>query len=174
MASDGLANAKAFAAKLSIPAWLLYGGFVVAAISTFLTWVSVSATIEGTNFNEDVSPFQGVWVVVVLAVIATAAFLAWPSISGSQMPASRLIGLTVVIGILGVGLIVGFWDYANGLSELKEAGKDLTDEEMQALKGLVHVSMGPGMILYMAAVVAMVAGVVMLWRHRSRIPKQAY
>jgi hypothetical protein len=37
MASAGLANAKTFAAKLSIQAWLLYGGFVVAAISTFLT-----------------------------------------------------------------------------------------------------------------------------------------
>jgi hypothetical protein len=170
-ASEGLANVKTFAARLPVLGWLLYGGFVLAAIALFLPWVSVNSNLSERAL--DVSPFKGFWVFALLALIAAAGFLAWPAVSRSQMPPNRLIGLSVAIGLLALGVVRGVWAYADGVSEfVKNNGGNDTDVE--EIRSVATTSLEPGMILYMVAVVAMVAGVVLLWRQRSQVPKRAY
>ena len=166
-ASEGLAAVKGFAVKLSITAWLLFGGFVIAAIGVFFKWVTVSAV----GLQADGSPFQGFWIFVVLLVIAGAAWLAWPTVSGSQLSVNRLIGLTVAVGLIVVGAFVGFAAYVTGLSDRDKEFAQSGDEDMKAL---VNVSIGPGLILYTAATVAIVVGIIRLWRHRSRTQNQTY
>jgi hypothetical protein len=172
MASEGLGTVKGFAARPSITAWLLYGGFVIAAIAMFFPWVTVSADIPlAGHLSDDVSPFKGFWILAVLLVIAGAAWLAWPTVSGSQMSVNRLMGLTAVIGLLTVGLFIGFATYANGVSQ---RDSELGGRHIAEFKNLVDVSVGPGLLLYTAAVVAIVVGVVHLWIDRSRVQKQAH
>lgn len=162
--SEGLVAAKGFAARLSITAWLLFGGFAIAAIGVFLKWV----TINGPGGQLDVSPFRDFWTFLVLLVIAGAAWLAWPTATGSQMPVNRLAGLTAAAGLLVVGVIVGVATYVNWESK---RNKELAgDEDIN----FVHLSIGPGLVLYTAATVAIVVGVVRLWRERSRTQNRSY
>jgi hypothetical protein len=172
MASEGLVAAKGFAAKLSITGWLIFAGLVVAAIGIFLPWVTVSADVPlAGHLSADLSPFKDFWIFGVLVVIACAAWLAWPAFSRSRIPLNRLIGLSVAVGLLVVCFVIGVWAYVNGVLE---RDKEFADSGTEDLKGLVDVSIGPGLILYTAAMVAIVVGTVQLWRQRSRTQNQAY
>jgi len=51
MSPDGLAAANGFATKLSITAWLLYGGLVFTVLATFFTF----ATVSYITISQDVS-----------------------------------------------------------------------------------------------------------------------
>ncbi len=172
MASEGFTAAKGFASKLSITGWLIFGGLVVAAVALFLPWVTVSADIPlAGHLSVDLSPIKDFWIFGVLLVIAAAAWLAWPALAGAQMPINRLIGLSVAAGVLGVCFIIGVWAYVDGVTE---KNKEFADQDAQDLKGLVDVSIGPGLMLYTASTIAIIAGIVQLWRQRSRAQNQAY
>lgn len=172
MASEGLSAAKGFAAKLSITGWLIFGGLLIAAIAMFLPWVTVSANVPlAGHLSVDLSPFKDYWIFVALLVIAGSGWLAWPALSGSQIPFNRLIGLSVAVGVLVVFFIIGVYAYVNGISE---RNKEFSDKDVEEFKGLVDVSIGPGLILYTAATAAIVFGVVQLWRQRPRTQNQPY
>ena len=168
--SDGLATVKGVAAKLSVTAGLLFGGFVIAAIAIFLPWVTVTADspLGGNLYKADASPFTGVWRLLVLLVIAGAAWLARPTLLGSQMSVKRLGGLTAVVGLQIVFLLIGLADYAIGVAEKGKAIAD-TGEELTGL----HVNFEFGLALYAAATVAITVGAVRIWSHRSNIEKRA-
>jgi hypothetical protein len=153
MTSDGLAAAKSFAAKLSITGWLLFVGFVLAVIATFFPYAVVSADLLGSI---EISA-NGSAKFVVFLLAAVAAGLAWPVLSGSPLAVWRLVGLSAVAAVLGFLMIKWFSDASSS-----QAG------------GEVNVSPGFGLLLYGAAVVAIVVGVVRLWIDRSRTQKQAY
>jgi hypothetical protein len=168
--AQSLAAPKGIVARLSVQAGLLFGGFVIAAIALFFPWVTVSvdSPLGGDLYKADASPFTGGWIFAVLVVIAGAAWLAWPILSGSQMSVKRLSGLTAVVCLQIGCLVIGFIDYANGAVEKSKATTD-TGEQLTGL----HVSVGLGLLLYTAAVVAIVVGVVRVWIHRSRTEKRA-
>jgi hypothetical protein len=83
--------------------------------------------------------------------------LALPALSGSQVPVGRLIGLSVVVGVLGGLTIVWF----NTVSTKNSEGE-----------GFVDVTPGFGLMVYGAAVIVTAVGVVLLWIDRSKT-KQA-
>jgi hypothetical protein len=164
---DALAAVKGIGVRFSVTAGLLFGGFVIAAIALFLPWVTVSVNspLGGGLYKTDASPFQGGWIFVILLVIGVATWLAWPTISGSKMGIPRLAGLTATVGLQIVFLLIGFVSYVNGVSEknkiMTNSGEDLA--------GLApDVSIQAGMFLYAVAIVAIVAGLVRIWKHRSR------
>jgi Protein of unknown function (DUF2510) len=170
--AQSLAAPKGIVARLSVQAGLLFGGFVIAAIALFFPWVTVSvdSPLGGDLYKADASPFTGGWIFAVLVVIAGAAWLAWPILSGSQMSVKRLSGLTAVVCLQIGCLVIGFIDYANGAVEKSKATTD-TGEQLTGL----HVSVGLGLLLYGAAVVVITVGVVRLWIQRSQGQKhQAY
>lgn len=175
MAPGGLAAAKNIAATLSITTWLLYGGFLAAAIGMFFPWVTVSADVPMMgHLYEDVSPFKDYKMFAVLAVIAAAAWLAWPTLSASRtLPANRLIALTAVVGLLAIGFVIGVLDYVNGVAEIDKqfAGENA---DIAELRNIIDVSIGFGFILYTAGLAAIIFGVVRLWRQRPRTQTQAY
>jgi hypothetical protein len=152
--------------KFSVTAALLFGGFVVAAIALFLPWVTVSSVAPlGGTYDIDASPFQGGWIFLLLLVIGGAAWLAWPVVAGSKMAIARLAGLSAVVALQILCLFVGFADYSGGVSE-----KDKALSGAGVLAGIVpDVSMGAGMFLYAAAVIAITAGLVRVWMHRSKV-----
>jgi hypothetical protein len=158
-------QAKGMAAKAWVAAGLLFGGFVFAAIALFLPWatVSVDSPLGGSLYQVDASPFKGGWVFAILLVIAGAAWLAWPTVSGSQLSIKRVTGLTAVVGLQILFLFIGLANYANGVSEKNKGMGGIGDD----LSG-VHVSVGFGMVLYAAAVVAIAAGLIRVWIHRSK------
>lgn len=153
MASNGFASAKSFASRLSITGWLLFGGFVLAVIGTFFPYAVVSAALLGSI---EISA-NGSAKFVVFLLVGVAAALAWPVVSGSAVAVWRLIGLSVVAAVLGFLMIKWFSDASSN-----QGGDE------------VNVSPGFGLLLYGAAVVAIVVGVVRLWIDRSRTTKQAY
>ena len=70
-----------------------------------------------------------------------------------------------MVGFLVFGAFVGFAMYVKAVSERDKAFAEFGAEE---LKSLVDVSVGPGLLLYTAAMAAVVVGVVRLWTQRSR------
>jgi hypothetical protein len=151
IASEGLAAAKGFAAKLSITAWLLFGGFVLAIISTFfpyarLTFLGVDATEVHPN-----GPAQ----IVVFVLVGAAAGLAWPALTGSQVAVWRLIGLSVLVVLLGSLMVVWFKD-------------------AESTGDVAGVSPASGLWMYGLAVIGIAGGVVRLWVQRSRTQNRAY
>lgn len=151
--SEGLAAATGFAAKPTITAWLLFGGFVLAVIATFLPFVTVSAPIAG---SVEVSA-RGDALGPVFVLVAVAAAFAYPVLSQSQLAVWRLIGLSVVVGLLGILMIHWFSDASS------------SDDDG------VNVSPASGLLLYGAAVIAMVVAVVRLWMvRRSQTQNRGY
>jgi hypothetical protein len=151
--SDGLAAAKDIAAKFSVATWLLVGGFVFAVIASFLPWATVNAIIINVSV-----PLPGATKVAVFLIVAGATWLAWPIFSGSQMPVNRLIGLSVVAGLLIFPFLQGLY------------GVFFNDYESEH----VDVSPGFGLLLYAVALVAIGVGILRLWQGRSTTRGQAF
>jgi hypothetical protein len=162
-ASQVGAAAKNFAANLSVPGWLIYGGCLAAFIGVFMPWVTVSASVI-IQVSANVSPSQQPAVMIfLLAVIAVTAGLAWTVLSAAPAaPAGRLTGLAASAGALILGVLLGIYWYFSGASEISnQLGGSGTD-----LSSMVSVSLNFGFILYTAGVAVVIAGVVMLWRKR--------
>lgn len=146
MASDARAAATGFAAKLSVTAWLLFGGFILAVIATFFPLVTVSAPLMGSVEVSDRGDTLG----PVFVLVAVAAGFAYPTLTQSQLTLWRLVGMSVVVGLLGVLMIHWFIDAS-------------------ASDGDVSSSPGFGLLMYGVAVIAMAIGTVRLWLlHRSQ------
>ncbi|WP_293023000.1 DUF2510 domain-containing protein [Mycolicibacterium sp.] len=176
-ASQGGAAAKNFAAILSVPGWLIYGGCLAAFIGVFLPWVTVSANVI-IQVSVNVSPSQRpALMIFLLAVIAVTAGLAWTVLSAAPaVPTGRLTGLAASAGALVLGVLLGIYWYFSGASEISDqlggSGADLSS--------LVSVSLNFGFILYTVGVAVVIAGVAMLWRKRpsasppTPLPGQPY
>ena len=108
MASDGLASVKGVAAKLSVTAWLLYGGFVVALIATFCPAATVTYHLFGAALSSADVSFNGPARIVAFLVLAGAAWLAWPTISGAPVSVGRAAGLSVAVLLL-IGLCLAWF-----------------------------------------------------------------
>lgn len=166
---SGVATVKGFAPKVSITAGLLFGGLVLAAISLFLPWTTVTASLLlGSPYTFDVSPFRGGRVFLVLPVIAAAGWLAWPMISGAQMLIKRLAGLTGVVGLLGLFFMIGVINYVQNLSEKQKAVSGA-----EFLADAIDVSIGFGFVLYTMALVAIAVGLGRVWMQRATAGKRA-
>ncbi|ORV89874.1 hypothetical protein AWC11_13470 [Mycobacterium interjectum] len=159
MASDGLATVKGFAGKMSVTAWIVLGGLVVTVISTFLPFATESIKLFGETLGSHEVPANGAAKFVVIVLVALAVFLALPALSGSQLAAGRLIGLSVVVGLLAVLTLVWF----NTVSTENNKGE-----------GVVELTPGLGLMLYGVAVLVTAVGVVRLWIERSKAGKQSY
>ena len=110
MPAVSLATVKDTVAKLSVTAWLLFGGFVIAAIGIFFPWQTVSFNAAGLGeLGSNNSALAGGARFAVLLVIAAAVWLAWPARSGSKMSVRRLTGLTVVVCLLVGVFVLGFY-----------------------------------------------------------------
>jgi hypothetical protein len=150
---------KSIAARLPAAVWLILGGLFVALIgAVFLPFFTVKNTILGSAASIDVAN-TGVMKFVVVLLVAGAVWLAWPLLRGSPMPTNRLIGLTVVIGLLIAGAAVDA--LFNDVFSSSGSDDDLVS---------VSVMPGFGLLLYGAAMVAAAVGVVMVWAQRSKLP----
>jgi hypothetical protein len=158
MPSVSVTTIKDTLGKLSVTAWLLFGGCVTAAIGIFFPWqtVTLSANELGLgNLGTENSGLAGGTRFAVLLVIAAAVWLAWPTHSGSAMSVKRLTGLSVIVALLVGAFVLGFY----GVSD---------NNRMNAGSG-ESFSAGFGLLVYAAATVAVVVGVVRVWMRRSGI-----
>jgi len=154
MPAVSLAAFKDTVATLSVTAWLLFGGFVIAAIGIFFPWQTVSFNAAGLGeLGSNNSALAGGARFAVLLVIAAAVWLAWPARSGSKMSARRLTGLTVVVCLLVAVFVLGFYGVSH--NNTINAG---TGESFSA---------GFGLLVYTAAVIVVVVGTIRVWMHRS-------
>jgi hypothetical protein len=153
MAPDGLATVKGFAGKMSVSAWIVLGGLVATVIATFLPFATVSLKLFGRTLTSRDVPADGTAKVVVIVLAAAAVLLALPALSGSPVSVARLIGLSVVVGVLG-GLTFVWY---NTVSAKNNEGE-----------GFVAVTPAFGMLVYGAAVIVAGVGVVLLWIDRSK------
>jgi len=156
-ASDGVAAVKGVASTISVPAWIVLGGLLVTVISIFLPFATVSLRLFGRTLTSHGVAADGTAKLVVIVLAAVAAFLALPVLSGSHIPAGRLIGLSVVVGLLGALTFVWFHTVSTKNSEGE---------------GFVDVAPAFGLWVYAAAVIVTAVGVVVLWMDRSKT-KQA-
>jgi Protein of unknown function (DUF2510) len=158
MASDGLATVRGIVGNFSIAAWLLVGGFVITLIATFFPYATVSVNALGSIvFSQEVSA-NGASRFVVLLLVGVAAGLAWPALSGSEVAVWRLVGLSAVVGVLGVLMVVWF---TNVSADNREG------------EGAVNVSPGFGLLLYGTGVIVIAGGVIRLWILRSQTQNRA-
>ncbi|WP_082964149.1 DUF2510 domain-containing protein [Mycobacterium sp. E796] len=150
---ESLAAVKAVAARMSVPAWIVFGGLLVTVVSIFLPFATVSLKLFGRTLSSHGAAADGTAKFVVILLAVVAALLALPALSGSRMPASRLIGLSVVVGLLGALTFVWF----HTVSTKNNEGE-----------GFVTVTPAFGLMVYAAAVIVTAVGVVLLWMDRSK------
>ena len=155
MPHDQYVTVKDTLARLSVTAWLLFGGFVIAAIGIFFPWQTISYNAAGLGeLGSNNSALAGGARFAVLLLIAAAVWLAWPTRSGSKMSVKRLTGLTVVVCLLVGVFVLGFYGVSDNNRMNAGSGEDF--------------SAGFGLLVYTAAVIAVVVGIVRVWMHRSR------
>jgi Protein of unknown function (DUF2510) len=152
-ASDGLATVKGLAGRMSVTDWIVLGGLVVTVIAMFLPFATVSIKLFGRTLTSHDASADGTAKFVVIVLAAVAVFLAFPALSGSQVAVGRLIGLSVVVGLLGALTFVWF----NTVSAKNNQGE-----------GFVDVTPAFGLWVYAAAVIVTAVGVVLLWMERSK------
>jgi hypothetical protein len=145
---DGLATIRSMTGRVTLTTGLVFGGLTVATLAVFLPFATI--TILGANFADASLP--GKYKVIALVLIAAAAAVAWPALSGVPIDARRRTGLSVLAGLMVVFVAVAFYAVSKGNSE---GGED------------VGASPGFGLILYVAAVIAIIVGVSRLWRQRT-------
>ncbi len=148
---------KGFAGNVSVTAWVVLAGLVVTVIAIFLPFATVSIKLFGRTLSSHEVSANGTAKFVVIVLAAVAAFLAFPALSGSQVAVGRLIGLSVVVGLLGALTFVWF----NTVSSQNDKGE-----------GFVDVTPGFGLMVYGAAAIVTAVGVVMLWIDRSKTRTQ--
>jgi hypothetical protein len=137
-------------------AGLIYGGGVIAVIATFLPFATVSYQLFGTAVAEHDVSANGAAKFAAFLLVAVAAWLARPTLSGSHMAVNRLVGISTVVCLL-VGLML-VWFASVGSQN--DGG------------GAVDVSPGFGLFLYAVGVIAIAVGVVRVWINRSNAPAQ--
>jgi Protein of unknown function (DUF2510) len=158
--SDGLAQVKGVVGYFSVTAWVLVAGLITTFIGTFFPYASVSVNALGSSVVLQEVSANGPARFVVIFLVAAAAALAWPALSGSQAAVWRLIGLSVAVAALAGLMVVWFTNVST------------SNQEGQ---GVVDVSPGFGLLLYGAGVVIIAVGVIRLWLLRSRTsPNRAY
>jgi hypothetical protein len=154
------ATVKDAVAKLSVTAWLLFGGFVIAAVGIFFPWQTVSYNAAGLgDLGSNNSALAGGARFAVLLIIAVAVWLAWPARSGSKMSVKRLTGLAMVVFLLVGVFVLGFYGVSDNNRVNAGSGEDF--------------SAGFGLLVYTAAVIAVVVGTVRVWMQRSRTEELA-
>lgn len=150
---------EGFAARMSVSAWIVVAGLVVTAISTFLPFATESVELFGETLGSREIPANGTAKFVVIALVAMAAGLAFPVLSGSEAAVGRLIGLSVVVGLLAGLTMVWFNTVA------AENDKGL---------GVVQIKPAVGVMVYGAAVAVTAVGVVRLWIERAKTRKRPW
>jgi hypothetical protein len=150
-------------AKVPPTGWLLFGGFVVAAISFFLPWISASYG----PISKSASPweFDGGVSGLFFLILAAGAALSLMIFTRPQSQRPILIGLTVVVGVLAIHLIYNWVTYNSQLSQVKGDDPDLSG---------VNFSPGFGLFVYTAAIAFLAVRVVMLWTGRSKAQPRAF
>lgn len=145
---------KGGAARFSAATLLLFGGFALAIVSSFLTWETMTATVSALDtplYTETkIIGLSAAAKFAVLAVIGVAVWLAWPIVVKSSVSAKRLAGLSGV-ALLSVLFSVGWLVSVSG---------DNTNG--------VSASVGFGYLLYTAAAIAIAVGIVRTWMNRSK------
>ena len=149
--------------RVPLAGWLLFAGFVIAAISFFLPWISVSYG----PISKSASPweFDGGVSGLFFLILAAGSALSLMLFTRPQSQRPILIGLSVVVGLLAIHLIYNWVTYNSQLSEVKGDDPDLSG---------VNFSPGFGLFVYTAAIAFLVVRVAMTWRARPKTQPQAF
>lgn len=150
--SVNFATVQGAVKQLGATAWLLIGGFVAATISVFLTWETVTQSVNVFGTTIGSSGKAGVSSggrFALLVPIVAAAWLAWPVFTGIALSSRRLIGLSAVVGLMVLSIPLWFAVFRDN---------DAADG--------IKSSYGFGLWLFSAAVIVIAVGVVQLWRLR--------
>ncbi|MBV9827769.1 MAG: hypothetical protein JO001_19220 [Alphaproteobacteria bacterium] len=140
----------------------MFGGFVVAAISFFLPWITASYG----PISKSASPweFDGGVSGLFFLMLAAGAALSLMIFTRPQSHRPILIGLSVVVGLLAIHLIYNWVTYNSQLAEVKGDDPDLSG---------VNFSPGFGLFVYTVAIVFLAVRVVMMWMGRSKAEPRA-
>jgi hypothetical protein len=151
-------------AKVPLAGWLLFGGFVVAQISTFLPWFS--ANVAGiVSISASLWTADGGVAGFFFLILAAGAVLSLLIFTRPQNQRPLLIALSAVVGALALHLLYN-WVTMN--SQLNEAKGDAS------VGADVSVSPQFGIFLYTLAIGFLVVRVVMMWMALSKPRPQAY
>lgn len=142
-------------------AWLLFGGFVVAQISTFLPMVT--ASYGGVTRSASLWSSGGIGRTLFFA-LGVCAVASVTSFTKPQSQRTTLIGLSVVVSMLTMQLIYNWATYSSQLAEVKRDDPDISD---------VSFSPGFGLFLYTAAIAFVAVRIAMHWMARSKAQPQA-
>lgn len=152
--SVSFATVQGAVKQLGATAWLLIGGLLAATISIFLTWETVTESVNVFGTTIGSSGKAGVSSAgrfALLVPIVAVAWLAWPVFAGITMSARRLMGLSAVVGLMVLSIPLWFAVFRDS-------------DASQGIKS----SYGFGLWLFSGAVIVIAAGVVRLWMLRSQ------
>lgn len=149
--------------RLPLAARLFFGGFVLALVSLFLPFVTVSG--EGVSVSVSMWKAGGGVAYFLVLMLAACAVLSVTTLNRPQSERATLIGLSVVIGLLAIHLIYNWATYNSQIAEAKADDSSLAN---------LNASPAFGIFVYTAAICFLAVRIVMIWIDRSKAQPRAY
>ena len=142
------------------PSLIIIVSGALLAIGSFLTWVTVSASVPAANFSQKISAggteVDDGWITLVCGVVAIVAGVMFMQKIGKPR-------LAAILGLIAgaIALIVGIIDFSDA------SGQVDVPAAVTAAGGKIDASVGIGLYLVLLAALGVIVGGVMLLRSGS-------
>jgi hypothetical protein len=153
--------ARADLTKVAALDWVLVGAGLLAYISSFLPWYRADISILGIERSTTANAWNagiGAWLPVLLLVVAGVVGLA--SAMGMRLPSKPLITLGLS-GLAVIAILLRWMTFPDA------TGRNSLDMDNVDVEGLLAVSSGAGVGLYIGLVAATVAVVASFLTSRA-------
>jgi hypothetical protein len=142
---------------------LLPGGVAVAAVASFLPWVTVSGPF---GVQTSATPSQGGVIAYILVALAATTWAAWPATTGS-LSKKRCVGLTIAVAFVSLYAVGAFYGLHQVQTQIDALGEA---PSFFGATDIAKIEPGLGLYIYTAAMLTLWVGVVRAWRTRRTMP----
>lgn len=138
---------------------MLLGGAAVAAVASFLPWITFTAPFD---VQTSATPSQGGVLAYILAALAATTWAAWPATSGG-LSKKRCVGLTLAVAFVSLYAVGAFYGLHQVQTQIDGLGEATG---FFGATDIAKIEPGLGLYVYSAAMVALWVGVLRAWRTR--------
>jgi hypothetical protein len=139
---------------------VLFGGVAVAAVASFLPWVTFTGPF---GYQSAVTPSRGGLLVFILTALALTTWAAWPA-ANRALSKKRCVGLTVAVAFVSLYAVGVFY----GLHQVQTAIDGFGQTTgFFGVTDIAECKPGLGLFIYSGAMLVLWAGVFRAWRTRQ-------
>ncbi|HZX53380.1 MAG TPA: hypothetical protein VFE86_01795 [Ilumatobacteraceae bacterium] len=137
---------------------LLCAGIGIAAVGSFLPWVTATDDF-GDSYSATASDNKSTLFALLLIGLAASAWAAWPALTG-RLSKLRRVGLTAAAAFVSVLAVESFVEIARVRSAMSHLGGPASVNGID----LAKIDPGIGLLMYTAGSIVLWVGVACAWR----------